>query len=90
MQARTGEKDEVLELGCGWRALATEVVKLTGCNYTGIITLSMEQLKYAGLKVKEAGLQVTIFLQWHHIPFTCQKCVKSNRLLPGQYNINSP
>ncbi|CAN7077244.1 unnamed protein product [Brassica oleracea var. botrytis] len=33
-----------------------EVVKKTGCKYTGI-TLSIEQLKYAEEKVKEAGLQ---------------------------------
>ncbi|XVF28553.1 hypothetical protein REPUB_Repub15cG0039700 [Reevesia pubescens] len=36
---------------------AIEVVKRTGCKYTGL-TLSQEQLKYAEAKVKEAGLQV--------------------------------
>nr|GEX41692.1 ARID DNA-binding domain-containing protein [Tanacetum cinerariifolium] len=33
-----------------------EIVKQTGCNYTGI-TLSKEQIVYAKNKVKEAGLQ---------------------------------
>ncbi|XVF66427.1 hypothetical protein PTKIN_Ptkin10aG0034700 [Pterospermum kingtungense] len=47
---------EVLDIGCGWGSLAIEVVKRTGCNYTGI-TLSEQQLKYAEEKVKEAGLQ---------------------------------
>ena len=47
----------VLEIGSGWGSLAMEVVKQTGCKYTGI-TLSEEQLKYAQMKVKEAGLEV--------------------------------
>ncbi|KAL5781622.1 hypothetical protein ACOSP7_006651 [Xanthoceras sorbifolium] len=55
-KARINKKDEVLEIGCGWGTLAIEVVKTTGCKYTGI-TLSEEQLKYAEMKVKEAGLQ---------------------------------
>ncbi|KAI9196253.1 hypothetical protein LWI28_022318 [Acer negundo] len=55
-KARINKNDEVLEIGCGWGTLAIEVVKRTGCKYTGI-TLSKEQLKYAEMKVKEAGLQ---------------------------------
>ncbi|TXG72403.1 hypothetical protein EZV62_000982 [Acer yangbiense] len=55
-KAKIREKDEVLEIGCGWGALAIEVVKRTGCKYTGI-TLSEEQLKYTEMKVKEAGVQ---------------------------------
>ena len=47
----------VLEIGSGWGTLAIEVVKRTGCKYTGI-TQSEEQLKYAQRKVKEAGLEV--------------------------------
>jgi cyclopropane-fatty-acyl-phospholipid synthase len=47
----------VLEIGCGWGTLAMEVVRRTGCKYTGI-TLSEEQLRYAEQRVKEAGLQV--------------------------------
>ena len=37
--------------------MALEVVKLTGCKYTGI-TLSEEQLKFAQQRVKKAGLEV--------------------------------
>eukprot|EP00262_Sarcandra_glabra_P015120 TRINITY_DN4593_c0_g2_i1.p1 TRINITY_DN4593_c0_g2~~TRINITY_DN4593_c0_g2_i1.p1 ORF type:complete len:678 (-),score=92.22 TRINITY_DN4593_c0_g2_i1:579-2612(-) len=55
-KARINGKHEILEIGFGWGSLAIEVVKRTGCKYTGI-TLSEEQLKYAELKVKEAGLQ---------------------------------
>ncbi|XP_023877942.1 uncharacterized protein LOC111990399 isoform X2 [Quercus suber] len=55
-KARIDKKHEVLEIGCGWGTLAIEVVKQTGCKYTGI-TLSEEQLKFAERKVKEAGLQ---------------------------------
>ncbi|KAB1219321.1 Cyclopropane-fatty-acyl-phospholipid synthase [Morella rubra] len=55
-KARIDKKHELLEIGCGWGSLAIEVVKRTGCKYTGI-TLSEEQLKFAEKKVKEAGLQ---------------------------------
>ncbi|KAL3828276.1 hypothetical protein ACJIZ3_017078 [Penstemon smallii] len=55
-KARISKKHHVLEIGCGWGTLAIEVVKRTGCKYTGI-TLSEQQLQYAELKVKEAGLQ---------------------------------
>ncbi|KAL6571395.1 hypothetical protein OROHE_003038 [Orobanche hederae] len=55
-KARIRKNHHVLEIGCGWGTLAIEVVKQTGCKYTGI-TLSEEQLKYAELKVKEAGLR---------------------------------
>ncbi|KAJ9555609.1 LOW QUALITY PROTEIN: hypothetical protein OSB04_010223 [Centaurea solstitialis] len=55
-KARVDKNHEVLEIGCGWGTLAIEIVKRTGCKYTGI-TLSEEQLRYAETKVKEAGLQ---------------------------------
>ncbi|CAL5347478.1 hypothetical protein CsSME_00033801 [Camellia sinensis var. sinensis] len=55
-KARINKEHEVLEIGCGWGSLAIEVVKRTGCKYTGI-TLSEEQLRFAEMKVKEAGLQ---------------------------------
>ncbi|KAI7730769.1 hypothetical protein M8C21_008056 [Ambrosia artemisiifolia] len=55
-KARVDKNHEVLEIGSGWGTLAIELVKRTGCKYTGI-TLSEEQLKYAETKVKEAGLQ---------------------------------
>lgn len=59
-KARVDKEHKVLEIGCGWGTLAIELVKRTGCKYTGI-TLSEEQLKYAETKVKEAGLQVLLF-----------------------------
>ncbi|XP_043810968.1 cyclopropane mycolic acid synthase 1 isoform X2 [Manihot esculenta] len=53
-KARIEPKQEVLDIGCGWGIFAIEVVKRTGCKYTGI-TLSEEQLKFAEKKVKEVG-----------------------------------
>ncbi|KAK9137848.1 hypothetical protein Sjap_008442 [Stephania japonica] len=55
-KARINKKHEILEIGCGWGSFAIEVVRQTGCKYTGI-TLSEEQLQYAEKKVKETGLQ---------------------------------
>ncbi|MED6194133.1 hypothetical protein PIB30_025689 [Stylosanthes scabra] len=55
-KARIGRKHEILEIGCGWGSLAIEVVKRTGCKYTGI-TLSKEQMKLAEKRVRDAGLQ---------------------------------
>ncbi|KAL3846121.1 hypothetical protein ACJIZ3_003524 [Penstemon smallii] len=55
-KAIISKENHILEIGCGWGTLAIEVVKQTGCKYTGI-TLSQKQLQYAELKVKEAGLQ---------------------------------
>ncbi|KAK7268724.1 hypothetical protein RIF29_21432 [Crotalaria pallida] len=55
-KARIDKKHEILEIGSGWGSLAIEVVKRTGCKYTGI-TLSKEQLKLAEKRVKDAGLQ---------------------------------
>ncbi|KAL0284757.1 UNVERIFIED_CONTAM: Tuberculostearic acid methyltransferase UfaA1 [Sesamum calycinum] len=57
-QSRISKEHHVLEIGCGWGSLALEVVKRTGCRYTGI-TLSEKQLQYAEQKVKEAGQQFT-------------------------------
>ncbi|KAK9060115.1 hypothetical protein SSX86_020819 [Deinandra increscens subsp. villosa] len=54
--ARVEKNHQVLDIGCGWGAFAIEIVKQTGCKYTGI-TLSKEQIKYAEIKVKEAHLQ---------------------------------
>ncbi|KAG6428200.1 hypothetical protein SASPL_112451 [Salvia splendens] len=55
-KARINTDHHILEIGCGWGSLAIEVVKKTGCKYTGI-TLSERQLQYIEAKVKEAGLQ---------------------------------
>ncbi|KAG6759199.1 hypothetical protein POTOM_035671 [Populus tomentosa] len=60
-KARIDKKHEILDIGCGWGTFVIEVVKQTGCKYTGL-TLSVEQLKYAEMKVKEAGLQDNIRL----------------------------
>ncbi|CAE5968618.1 unnamed protein product [Arabidopsis arenosa] len=61
-KARIEKNHEVLDIGCGWGTLAIEAVRRTGCKYTGI-TLSIEQLKYAEEKVKQAGLQDRITLK---------------------------
>ncbi|KAJ3677201.1 hypothetical protein LUZ60_002925 [Juncus effusus] len=55
-KARVSANHEVLEIGSGWGSLAIELVKRTGCKYTGV-TLSEEQLKYSTQKVKEARLE---------------------------------
>ncbi|KAK4732616.1 hypothetical protein R3W88_025604 [Solanum pinnatisectum] len=55
-KAKVKKEHHILEIGCGWGSLAVEVVKRTGCKYTGI-TLSEQQLKYAQLRVQQAGLQ---------------------------------
>uniref|UniRef100_A0A803MTT4 Cyclopropane-fatty-acyl-phospholipid synthase n=1 Tax=Chenopodium quinoa TaxID=63459 RepID=A0A803MTT4_CHEQI len=55
-KARVEKHHEVLDIGCGWGSLAIEIVKKTGCRYTGI-TLAEEQLKLAEQRVKEAGLE---------------------------------
>ncbi|KAM0945005.1 putative cyclopropane-fatty-acyl-phospholipid synthase [Dioscorea sansibarensis] len=62
-KARISSQHEILEIGCGWGSLAIEVVKQTGCKYTGI-TLSKEQLHYAQRRAKDAGLEdrITFFL----------------------------
>ncbi|KAH7522015.1 hypothetical protein FEM48_Zijuj07G0093100 [Ziziphus jujuba var. spinosa] len=52
-KARIQKKHEVLEIGCGWGVFAIELVKQTGCKYTGI-TLSEEQLKFGEKKVADA------------------------------------
>ncbi|KAK4341659.1 hypothetical protein RND71_040160 [Anisodus tanguticus] len=55
-KAKVSKEHHILEIGCGWGSLAVEVVMRTGCKYTGI-TLSEQQLKYAQIRVKQAGLQ---------------------------------
>ncbi|XP_037487878.1 uncharacterized protein LOC119366277 isoform X3 [Triticum dicoccoides] len=55
-KAKVKREHHVLDIGSGWGSLAIQVVKQTGCKYTGV-TLSEEQLKYAESKVREAGLE---------------------------------
>ncbi|MCD7469749.1 cfs1-like protein [Datura stramonium] len=56
LKANISAEHHILEIGFGWGSLAIEAVKQTGCKYTGI-TLSEQQLKYAQLRVEQAGLQ---------------------------------
>ncbi|KAM9978843.1 hypothetical protein ACTFIY_012593 [Dictyostelium cf. discoideum] len=62
-QANLKKDHHLLEIGCGWGALAIEAVKRTGCRVTGI-SLSQEQLKYGRERVKEEGLENRIDLQY--------------------------
>ncbi|OIT34137.1 hypothetical protein A4A49_16593 [Nicotiana attenuata] len=55
-KAKISKEHHILEIGFGWGSLAVEVVKQTGCKYTGV-TLSEQQLKYAQSIVQQAGLQ---------------------------------
>ncbi|KAK4405920.1 putative fatty acid methyltransferase [Sesamum angolense] len=73
-KARISKEHHILEIGCGWGGLAIEVVKRTGCRYTGI-TLSEKQLQYTESKVKEAGLQDQIELllcDYRQLPKSCK------------------
>lgn len=45
----------VLEIGCGWGALAEGLIRQRGCNVTGL-TLSKEQLDYASARLAAQGL----------------------------------
>ncbi|KAF4404104.1 hypothetical protein G4B88_014560 [Cannabis sativa] len=58
-KAKIEKNHEVLDIGCGWGSMAIEVVKRTGCKYTGI-TLSEKQLEVAQKKVRDVGLQDNI------------------------------
>ncbi|KAG5611463.1 hypothetical protein H5410_022744 [Solanum commersonii] len=55
-KAKISKERHIFEIGFGWGTLAMEVVKQTGCKYTGI-TLLEKQLEYAQLRVEQAGLQ---------------------------------
>jgi cyclopropane-fatty-acyl-phospholipid synthase len=46
----------VLEIGCGWGALAAHLAEQKACSIKGI-TLSSEQLAYANARFEAAGLQ---------------------------------
>jgi len=52
LQVKPG--DRVLEIGCGWGALAERLATKKGVHVTGI-TLSKEQLAYAEARMQEAG-----------------------------------
>ncbi|KAM6557456.1 hypothetical protein CsatB_004475 [Cannabis sativa] len=83
-KARIDKNHEVLDIGCGWGSLGIEIVKRTGCNYTGI-TLSEEQLKLAQKKARDAGLQENIkFLlcDYRQLPATykCDRIISCGML----------
>ncbi|KAH8959005.1 hypothetical protein BDL97_06G058100 [Sphagnum fallax] len=75
-KAQVNSTHEVLETGFGWGGLAIQLVRRTGCHYTGI-TLSQEQLKFAQHRVEEAHLEDKI---------TFQLC--DYRLFPGKHKYN--
>jgi cyclopropane-fatty-acyl-phospholipid synthase len=54
--------DRVLEIGCGWGALAEAAVRDFGASVTGI-TLSTEQLAWARERLAAAGLPADLRLQ---------------------------
>ena len=82
-KAKVEREHHVLDIGSGWGSLAIQVVKQTGCKYTGV-TLSEEQLKYAQGKAREAGLEdsymlVTRFrLYAIHMQFNCLSIIANS------------
>jgi cyclopropane-fatty-acyl-phospholipid synthase len=59
LQLKGGER--VLEIGCGWGALAERLAR-EGCHVTGI-TLSPSQLAYAQQRIADAGLSDRVDLR---------------------------
>lgn len=56
------EGDRVLEIGCGWGALAECAARDFGARVTGV-TLSTEQLEWARRRLADAGLHADLRLQ---------------------------
>ncbi|MGD9903409.1 MAG: class I SAM-dependent methyltransferase [Vicinamibacterales bacterium] len=54
--------DHVLEIGCGWGALAIHLARTYGCRVTGI-TVSAEQCALASARVAAAGLTSLVDIQ---------------------------
>ena len=54
-ECRVGAGDRVLEIGCGWGALAERAARQRGAHVTGV-TLSSEQLAWARQRLADAGL----------------------------------
>jgi cyclopropane-fatty-acyl-phospholipid synthase len=61
-KACLSKEDHLLEIGCGWGALAIHAAKKTGCKVTGI-TLSREQKVFAEKRIQEAGLSHLVSIQ---------------------------
>ncbi|KAJ2890265.1 hypothetical protein GGI21_006231, partial [Coemansia aciculifera] len=62
-KAHIRSTDYVLDLGCGWGALAMRAVERTGCRVLGI-TLSTEQKEVAEQRIAQAGMsdRITVML----------------------------
>ncbi len=58
-----GPDDHVLEIGSGWGGFAIHAARTTGCRVTGI-TISREQFELSRQRVREAGLQDRIDIQY--------------------------
>ncbi len=54
--------DHLLDLGCGWGALAIWAARTRGCRVTGV-TLSREQYEWARARVADAGLSSRVNIQ---------------------------
>ena len=81
-KARLSASDHVLEIGCGWGGFAIEAVRQTGCRITGI-TVSREQYTMARKRVKAAGLEDRIrieFKDYRHIKGEFDKIVSIEML----------
>lgn len=55
--------ERVLEVGCGWGAVAERLASRHGCHVTGL-TLSSEQLAYARRRIEDGGLSSTCDLRF--------------------------
>ena len=62
VECGVGPGDRVLEIGCGWGALAEMAARDFGASVTGV-TLSSEQLEWARERVATAGLQADLRFQ---------------------------
>ena len=60
LEARPG--DHILEIGCGWGGFAEEAAR-RGCRVTGV-TLSREQLAFARNRIRKAGLDGLVTLEF--------------------------
>ncbi|KAH0739811.1 hypothetical protein KY290_038516 [Solanum tuberosum] len=89
-KAKISKEHHILEIGFGWGSLAVEVVKQTGCKYTGI-TLSEQQLEYAQLKVEQAGLQTGFYRKPTSVPsqVSGKVCVHTTLLIPHWWDFTS-
>lgn len=57
------EDSQVLEIGCGWGALAERVAQVTPRGYVTALTLSTEQLRHATARLRAAGVAQRVALR---------------------------